>query len=404
MTASDAHVTLVNAVPHFVERVRLHQLAAGQRLTELPLQKLLVGSGVQLVVGRVTSLDPERRLVHVVKATEGRSGGELSLEYETLVYALGSTAHLGTTPGVAEHTFTIADAEGAAALHDRAADLDAAGGALGIVGAGLTGIEAAAEFAEAFPRLRIRLLSDGEPGEGLSPSAQRHLCRVFQRLNIDVRTHVRVTELRRDDVRIESGEAIQVDATLWATGFGVPALARESGLAVDDDGRVLVDQTMRSFSHQDVYAVGDAVLAHGPGRLSDQPLRMSCATGIPMGWQAADAIAARLRGGDPRPFRFRYAPQTISLGRQDGLIQFVRADDSPHRAILTGRPAALWKESVVRGAMWSMRYPGFSLTPPRRRAARGVDGGPRQVRTGGATSWATATTAPTGSGRHRGQA
>ncbi|CAM3513624.1 NAD(P)/FAD-dependent oxidoreductase [Nocardiopsis gilva] len=359
----DARVTLVNANPHFVERVRLHQLATGQRLADLPLRKLLDGTGVQLIVGRVASVDPERRHVRVT----GESRDELSLEYDTLVYALGSMADLDVVPGVAEHAFSVSDTEGAAALHHRAADLGAAGGVLGVVGAGLTGIEAATELAETYPRLRVRLLSTDAPGDGLSLAAQRHLRRVFRRLDIDVRADSPVTEVQQDRLMTTRGDAVPLDATVWTTGFRVPALARESGLAVDHDGRILVDQTMRSHSHPNVYAVGDAALARGPGRLASQQLRMACGTGVPMGWQAADAIAARITGRDPHPFRFRYAAQNISLGRRDGLIQFVRPDDSPHRAILTGRTAARWKEAVVRGSVRVMRYPGLYLAPPRRR-------------------------------------
>ncbi|MBB5490113.1 hypothetical protein [Nocardiopsis metallicus] len=37
----------------------------------------------------------------------------------------------------------------------------------------------------------------------------------------------------------------------------------------------------------------------------------------------------------------------MSLGRRDGLVQFVRGDDSPARFVLTGRLAALYKEYIV---------------------------------------------------------
>jgi malic enzyme len=36
--------------------------------------------------------------------------------------------------------------------------------------------------------------------------------------------------------------------------------------------------------------------------------------------------------------RVRFHIQRISLGRRDGLVQRVHADDSPRRQILTGRP------------------------------------------------------------------
>ncbi|MFF0450643.1 hypothetical protein ACFYT4_30380 [Streptomyces sp. NPDC004609] len=41
----------------------------------------------------------------------------------------------------------------------------------------------------------------------------------------------------------------------------------------------------------------------------------------------------------------------MSLGRHDGLIQLVRADDSPRDRVLTGRTAARIKEQVVRSTI-----------------------------------------------------
>lgn len=55
--------------------------------------------------------------------------------------------------------------------------------------------------------------------------------------------------------------------------------------------------------------------------------------------------------------KFRYFNQCISLGRRDGLIQFVRADDSPKELVLTGRLAAKYKASIVSGALYTMRNP-----------------------------------------------
>jgi hypothetical protein len=86
---------------------------------------------------------------------------------------------------------------------------------------------------------------------------------------------------------------------------------------------------------------------------------MACATGLPAAQATVRAITARLAGREPTPFRFRYVNQCISLGRRDGLIQFVRGDDSPREAVLTGRFAALYKEIIVRGALQVQRHPGL---------------------------------------------
>ncbi|MFD8382496.1 hypothetical protein ACFV2X_28990 [Streptomyces sp. NPDC059679] len=52
------------------------------------------------------------------------------------------------------------------------------------------------------------------------------------------------------------------------------------------------------------------------------------------------------RGREPRPMRFRFVAQCVSLGRRDGLIQAVRADDTPRELVLTSRTAAHVKEGV----------------------------------------------------------
>lgn len=335
-------VTLVNERDRFVERVRLHQVAAGQDLRERDLADLLRGTGARLVVDRVTRIDPAAKRIEL-------AAGE-PLAYDVLIYALGSRADLASVPGAAEHAHSVASAEQAVALRERAA----AAGTVTVVGGGLTGIEAATELAESLPSLKVRLVTGDELGERLSERGRRHLHRVFGRLGIDVRERVLVERVRADGVVLAGGEHVASELVVWTTGFTVPSLAADAGLAVDAHGRMLVDETLRSTSHEDVYAVGDAAAVR---RADGQELRMACATGLPVAQQAVRAIVARRSGRDPKPVRFRYLNQCISLGRRDALIQFVHGDDSPREAVLTGRIAALYKEMIVRSALTVQRHP-----------------------------------------------
>ena len=88
---------------------------------------------------------------------------------------------------------------------------------------------------------------------------------------------------------------------------------------------------------------------------------MACATGLPAAAHAVRSIAARLAGREPKPLRFRYINQCISLGRNDALIQFVRGDDSPRDAVLTGRAGARYKEAIVRSAYLAQRHPALTV-------------------------------------------
>jgi NADH:quinone reductase (non-electrogenic) len=360
LSREDVAITLVNAEPDFVERVRLHQLAAGQDLEPRPFGKMFAGTGVELRLAQVTGVDVDRRTVAVI----GADGAD-ELCYDTLVFALGSGWNTRDVPGVAEHAYEIGGRPGALRLRERLARLDA-GEPVAVVGGGLTGIESATEVAEARPDLDVALLAHGGLGDWLSPRGRLHVENVFGRLGIAVHEHSDVTGVDADRVTTADGRTVPAAVTVWTAGFAVHPIAAATALEVTGTGQVVVDTTMRSVSHQDVYAIGDAAFAMGRGA---RPLRMSCASGIPMAWQAADAIAARLTGGKLPTTPLRYVNQCISLGRREGLIQYVTADDRAVRAVLTGRLAAAYKELICKGAAWSVANPTLGL-PTRRRAIR----------------------------------
>ncbi|MFF4208731.1 NAD(P)/FAD-dependent oxidoreductase [Streptomyces sp. NPDC001796] len=368
----DVAITLVNAEPDFVERVRMHQLAVGQDLEPRPFDEIFAGTGVELKLAKVTGVDVDRRTVTVI-AADGAEGREEELSYDTLVYALGSGWNDQGVPGTAEHAHEIASRPGALRLRERLARLDA-GQPVVVVGGGLTGLEAATEIAEARPDLDVALVARGGLGDWLSPRGRRHLRKVFGRLGVTVHEHADVTAVEADRVTTADGTSVPAAVTVWTTGFAVHPIAKATTLEVTDTGRIVVDATMRSVSHPDVYAIGDAAMATGPG---DKPLRMSCASGTPMAWQAADAIAARLTGGKLPKVPLRYFNQCISLGRREGLIQYVTADDRAVRAALTGRLAAVYKELVCKGAAWSIANPTLGIpTRPRRVVREAAQAGP----------------------------
>jgi len=367
---ADVAITVVNAEPDFVERVRMHQLATGQDLKPRPLREMFAGTGIELRIAKVTGVDVDARTVTVAASDGPDGGGADVLGYDTLVYALGSGWNPGAVPGVAEHAAEIASRPGALRLRDRLARL-AAGQPVVVVGGGLTGLEAATEIAEARPDLDVALAVRGGLGDTLSPKGRAHLRKVLAGLTITVYEHTAVTGVAADRVTTADGGTIPAAVTVWTAGFAVHPIARTTGLQLADSGQIVVDGTMRSVSHPDVYAVGDAAWAIGPG---GKPLRMSCASGTPMAWQAADSIAARMTGGKLPNAPLRYVNQCISLGRREGLIQYVTADDRAKPAVLTGRLAAGYKELVCKGAAWSVANPTLRL-PTRRRSVSRVRAG-----------------------------
>ncbi|MFE3104784.1 NAD(P)/FAD-dependent oxidoreductase [Nocardia tengchongensis] len=61
LDSRDFEITVVNAEPDFVERLRLHQLAAGHALPHRPLAEVFAGTGIRLRVARVIGVDADRR-------------------------------------------------------------------------------------------------------------------------------------------------------------------------------------------------------------------------------------------------------------------------------------------------------------------------------------------------------
>ncbi|WP_405705076.1 NAD(P)/FAD-dependent oxidoreductase [Streptomyces sp. NBC_00069] len=327
------HVTLVNAQERFTERMRLHMTGTGQRLVDLSVPELLAGTGAQFIRGWVTAVDTDARTVRI--------DDDRILHYDTLVYGLGGVADTTAAPGVEDHAYTLNSVQDAELLADRLAHLG--GGTVVVAGNGLTGIESAAEIAEQHPGLNVVLLGRSEPGAAMNPKARRYVHSALERLGVRVRSGAEVVKVLPDAVELAGGERIPADVVLWTSGTRVSPLAAAAGLTVDERGRIVTDAALRSVSHPDVYAVGDAAAV----RQGYGVMHGTCQGGMPTGVHAAVSIFRVLEGKQPKPFRFGYYHTPVSLGRHDAVVQFTRPDDSPRRMYLTGRMAARYKETVT---------------------------------------------------------
>lgn len=349
-------ITLVNATPVFQERIRLHQLASGQTLKQHPLSKLLHNTGIDFIQGYVEKINPDQHQVQVTTTEQ-----TLTLSYDKLVYALGSFTNQNSVAGIRDHAYTL---ESAAHLKNSLPTIAAQNGQLLIVGGGLTAIEAATELAEAYPNLRVNLLSRTPLLANYAPAAREYLYQVLSDLKINVYEDQTVSRIEAKHVFTDSETSFSYDVLLWIGGMQVSSLAQESGIEVNERGQILLDATMASISHPDIYGVGDAVEFSPATGLK---IRMACATALPMGVQLADNLLAQYRQQTPQAFHLSYLVHCMSLGRKRGLVQFVYADDSPKDRVITGRLAAFIKETICRYTLFSIRQqsyaPNFYIVP-----------------------------------------
>ena len=331
-------ITLVNPRPKFVERIRLHQHVAGNYDATVDYGSLL-GDGITLVVDTATRIDTDNRAVQLAS---GRA-----LPYDYVVYAVGSTGSVpASVPGAAEFAYPMAELEQAQRLRTVVDDLhpDAP---ITVVGAGLTGIEAATELAE--QGRNVTLVCGGQLGPYLSEPGRRSVDKVMRRLGVKVLETDLVAEVRRDAVVFADGAVRPSALTVWTAGFGVPDLAQTSGLHTDDLGRLLTDETLTSVDDERIVAAGDCASPSG------EPLRMCCASASQLGPQAANTVLSRIAGTAPANFEYGFGGACISLGRKSGILQLARKDDSPVNVYFSGRVIAKVKERICKGTLWGLR-------------------------------------------------
>ncbi|MFJ2476140.1 NAD(P)/FAD-dependent oxidoreductase [Streptomyces sp. NPDC087659] len=325
-------VTLVNPRPEFVSRIRLHQLVAGSDDAVEGFGEVL-GGNVRLVVDTATRIDAAERRVSLA------GGGSLSYDY--LVYAVGSGASDPRVPGAAEFAHAVSDLEGAQRLRSALAAAPATAPVI-VVGAGPTGLETAAELAEA--GRKVTLVCGRVLGPSLHARVRRPVARRLAKLGVTVLEGPRtsVTEVTQDAVRLDDGRELPSAVTIWTAGFGVPDLAARSGLRTDTEGRLLTDTTLTSVDDERIVAAGDA------GVMPDHPFRMSCQAAVQLGPAAAATILRRIAGKKPAPVRMFFAGQCLSLGRNEGVTQFSYPNDKVNALSISGRTGAGVKEIACR--------------------------------------------------------
>ena len=283
----DVTVTLINPRPTFVERIRLHQLVGGSDDAVVDYRDVLA-EGIRLVVDTVTRINAAERSVTLA------TGG--TVDYDYLIYAVGSGSADPRVPGAAEFAYPIASLEEAQRLRS-VVDAAPATAAVTVVGAGPTGIETAAELAEL--GRTVTLVCGEVLGPYLHPRGRRSVAKRLAKLGVTVLEGpgATVTAVTRDAVRLSDGRELPSTVTIWTAGFGVPDLAARSGLSTDALGRLLTDETLTSVDDVRIVAAGDSAAP------SDLPFRMSCQAAGPLGAHAADTVLSRIAGEQPAPHR-----------------------------------------------------------------------------------------------------
>ena len=317
--AHEVGVTLVNRDAYHSIRVRNYE--ADLDRVRVPLDAVLGPIGVERVEGPVLGLDVGARTVWVQTAA-----GPRALAYARLVFALGSELARPQVPGLAEHAFDIDTFDAALRLRAHLQALPALPESPGrytsvVIGAGLTGIETAAELparlrpileaARAAGALRV-ILADHQPRVG---SDMGDACRVIEQaldeLGVETRTGVAVAAIDAAGVTLASGEIIPAATVVWCAGMRAHPLTRLFPVERDRFGRLPVDAFMKVQGVVDVFAAGDAAWCLIDGTHASV---MSCQHSRPMGRFAGHNVVCDLLGEPKLPLHIDWYVTVLDLG------------------------------------------------------------------------------------------
>ena len=156
---------------------------------------------------------------------------------------------------------------------------------------------------------------------------------LLARRGVELRTAAVLASLSPEGARLESGESLPFTTCVWATGPRAPELFAGSGAAVDVQGYLAVEDTLRSPSHPELFASGDCA-----GFTSGQHVPKAGVYAVRQGPVLSSNLRAVLTGqGTLRPYR-----------AQRGFLSLMNAGD--------GTAVGAWKGLALHGrAMWRLK-------------------------------------------------
>lgn len=281
-----ARVTIVDRQNHHLFQPLLYQVAtAGLSAPDIaqPVRGILAKKrNLSVLMAEVTGFDLAAR--KIILSSEPAATARTELAFDYLVIALGGvTSYFGHdewaafAPGLKSLDDALRIRRKILLAYERAENEtdDRRRETLMttvVVGGGPTGVELAGAFAELgrtvlkkdFDRIdptKARVvLVEGSPRvlgtfpPDLSASAERAL----KRLGVEVRTNVRVQEIREGEVVLPQ-ETIRASNIIWAAGVAANPLTKQLGVETDRAGRVKVLPDLSLPGHPQVFAIGDMV-------------------------------------------------------------------------------------------------------------------------------------------------
>ena len=413
----DVEVTLINQENFFLFTPMLHEVAASNlNLTHIvnPIRKML--RHVRFFEGEVQSVNLAERCVVVAHGFDRHTH---TLEYDHIVFALGSVTNFHNIPGLQERAVTMKSLGDAIELRNRLiehleeADTECAANdrepllSFVVAGGGFAGVETVGSIndflKEALPyypnlkpeMVRVVLVHPGdfvlpELGEQL----RRYASRKLAERGVEIFPNTKVNAVTRREVELTDGTRIESFTLVWTAGTSPHPLISQLDLTKDRN-RLKVSAAMGVEGHPGVWALGDCAVIPDEGGGYQPPTAQHASR---EGKVPARNIIATIRGKDLSSFQFKTLGLLASIGRRTGVARILGINFSGFVAWWLWRTIYLLKlprfEKKLRVALdWTMdlffskdfvqylheRSPVFMDAPAHRLSDQSVIMKPRQL-------------------------
>lgn len=251
----DVQITLVDRAPYHSLKTEFYALAAGTTPETHMRVTFPTHERLSIVYGEVVNIDRDKKAVFLEDGKE--------IPYDELVIGLGCEDNFHNVPGAEEHSYSIQTMAKSRKAYDAISALPA-GATVGIVGAGLSGIELASELRESRSDLKIKLFDRGPRILKTFPERlSKYVKKWFDKHDVDVIANSNITKVGKTAL-YNHEDQIDIDLIVWTAGIQPVKVVRDLELEMDC-GRVAVNQYHQIPVDTSIYVVGDCAASQfGP--------------------------------------------------------------------------------------------------------------------------------------------
>ncbi len=326
-------ITLINRDNYHLFQPLLYQVAiAGLVPSQIayPVRSIFrKQQNFNFQMGEVTSIDFDRRFVHMDGSVIG---------YDYLILALGGETNFYNVGSIEQNALQLKNVNSAVETRNhlltmfetasREADPEKRGALLtfAVVGGGPTGVETAGALAELihlviakdYPTMDLNdvkvilMEAGGHLMEAYPDGLRRATFNLLRRKQVDIWLKTSVVSYDGECLKLADGREIPARTLIWTAGVRAAPLTDHLGLPQGRSARLVTQPTLQLAGHPEVFLVGDAAYLedeHG------KPLPMLATVAQQEARAAASNLRRMLQGEQPEPFHYHDPGLLATIGR-----------------------------------------------------------------------------------------